>query len=189
MGETESAAEHYATANSENKEYTSRIETTIGNDLKEIEKYCDEVLEPFLVKYGWNEKDAWRTAFNVKELLQNGMIYGNLGLESEDQITEEIMQGARAQQTKLHVTIEMSPDKLHFTVQDEGDRTIMGEKIKRESEPKLDFDDPTTSENILKPGGRGGFLLKQFADPDSVRFGNTPDLGMWVEFTKTKPTQ
>ncbi len=84
--------------------------------------------------------------------------YGNVLVGVTEAVNNAIYHGNKSDPNKkVHVGFETTPDKLTFSVTDEG--------------PGFDFNnlpDPTDPENLEKPSGRGIFLMKHLAD--SVSF-------------------
>jgi len=80
--------------------------------------------------------------------------YGNILVGVTEAVNNAIYHGNKSDPNKkVHVGFETTPDKLSFTITDEG--------------TGFDFDnlpDPTDPENLEKPSGRGIFLMKHLAD-------------------------
>jgi len=95
-------------------------------------------------------------------------IYGNIMIAVTEAVNNAILHGNRQDQKKnVLLRLALEKENLQFTVEDQG----------------VGFDyqhlpDPTSPENIEKPGGRGIFLMKNLCD--EVRF---QDRGRRVEMT------
>lgn len=90
----------------------------------------------------------------------NDDIYGNIMIAVTESVNNAILHGNKLD-VKKNVTLQLNVDEsmLNFTIIDEG----------------LGFDfhnlpDPTSPENLDKPGGRGIFLMKHLCD--EVSFEN-----------------
>ena len=98
---------------------------------------------------------------NAKEKFNfNDDIYGNIMISVTESVSNAIKHGNGLEKSKLvSLTLEISENKIVFTIEDEGNG--------------FDYDnlpDPTSPENIDKPGGRGIFLIQNLAD--EVSFEN-----------------
>lgn len=93
-------------------------------------------------------------------------IYGNIMIAVTESVNNAIRHGNALQNNKnVFISLNLEQDIITFTVQDQG--------------PGFDYDnlpDPTSPENLDKPGGRGIFLMKHLAD--EVKF---KDEGRLVE--------
>lgn len=90
----------------------------------------------------------------VEKFEINQELYGNMLITLTEAVSNAIIHGNSAKASKkVFVTTNCSARKICFTVQDEGPG------FDPESLP-----DPTAPENILTPGGRGVFLMKQLSD-------------------------
>lgn len=79
---------------------------------------------------------------------------GNLMLVLSEAVTNAIIHGNKLNPEKMvAVSISVSPESVTAVVQDEGD----GFK-------PLAQDNPLESENLLKSGGRGVFLIRELSD-------------------------
>ena len=108
-------------------------------NIAEVEPYVSQVVKKFEI----NQELFGNMLITLTEAVSNAIIHGNSAKISK----------------KVFVSTNCSPQKISFTVQDEG----------------AGFDpdglpDPTAPENILTPGGRGVFLMRQLSD--SVSFGD-----------------
>lgn len=106
---------------------------------------------------------------NAKEKYSlNDDIYGNIMIAVTESVNNAILhgnQGDKSKSVNLHLSLEEST--IRFTVEDEGNGFQYEE-----------LPDPTSPENIGKPGGRGIFLMKHLCD--EVAFKND---GRTVELT------
>ncbi|SDK79831.1 serine/threonine-protein kinase RsbW [Catalinimonas alkaloidigena] len=95
-----------------------------------------------------------------RELGISDDIYGNIMIAVTESVNNAIKHGNHNDITKnVNLTLYKDDHQLRFVVQDQGEG--------------FDFDnlpDPTAPENILKPGGRGIFLMKNLSD--EVNFNN-----------------
>ena len=92
---------------------------------------------------------------NAKESFEiNDDIYGNIMISVTECISNAIVHGNKSDKNKLvHLELKMEDDQLKFIIEDEGagfDLEVLP--------------DPTSPENIEKPGGRGIFLIKHLTD-------------------------
>jgi len=92
---------------------------------------------------------------NARESFEiNDDIYGNIMISVTECITNAIIHGNRENKEKLvHLELLMENNLLKFIIKDEGSGFNYN-----------DVKDPTSPENIEKPGGRGLFLIKNLAD-------------------------
>lgn len=93
--------------------------------------------------------DNARDEFNI-----NDDIYGNILIAVTESVNNAIVHGNKEDKfKKVEVSLELQEHDLLFTISDEG------EGFNYEELP-----DPTAPENLLQPGGRGLFLIKNLAD-------------------------
>ncbi len=87
-------------------------------------------------------------------------LYGNILIALTEAVNNAIQHGNQNDKDKIvRLTCKPGPSELSFVVEDQGsgfDYTILP--------------DPTSEENLLKPDGRGVFLMKQLSDV--LRFDN-----------------
>ncbi|MCX6182938.1 MAG: ATP-binding protein [Bacteroidetes bacterium] len=80
--------------------------------------------------------------------------YGNILIAITEAVNNAIHHGNKSNpDKKVNVSYTSTPEKLLFTIQDEG--------------PGFDFEnlpDPTDPQNIEKPHGRGVFLMRNLSD-------------------------
>lgn len=106
----------------------------------------------------------------VKKFEINQDLYGNMLITLTEAVSNAIIHGNSAKASKkVVVTTNCCSKKISFTVQDEGTG------FDPDSLP-----DPTAPENILTPGGRGVFLMRQLSD--TVTFGDNGRL-VTLEFS------
>lgn len=98
-------------------------------------------------------------------------IYGNIMIAVTEAVNNAIKHGNASNKSK-NVLLSLSLDKsmIKFTIKDEGDG--------------FDFQnlpDPTSPENLEKPGGRGIFLMKHLSDEvDFKDSGRIVELSFYV---------
>ena len=81
-------------------------------------------------------------------------IYGNIMIAVTEAVNNAIKHGNHSDSTKnVSLALSFSDGLIKFRIEDEG--------IGFDYE---DLPDPTTEENLEKPGGRGIFLMKHLAD-------------------------
>jgi serine/threonine-protein kinase RsbW len=92
---------------------------------------------------------------NAKEKFQlNDDIYGNIMIAITEAVNNAIRHGNKGDKSKnVTLTLTLDDSMIKFIVQDEGSGFDF-----------LDLPDPTSPENIEKPGGRGIFLMKHLSD-------------------------
>jgi serine/threonine-protein kinase RsbW len=92
---------------------------------------------------------------NAKEKFQlNDDIYGNIMIAITEAVNNAIRHGNKGDKSKnVTLTLTLDDSMIKFIVQDEGGGFDF-----------LDLPDPTSPENIEKPGGRGIFLMKHLSD-------------------------
>lgn len=95
-------------------------------------------------------------------------IYGNIMIAVTESVNNAITHGNRGNKDKnVSLTLEMEDEFIKFIIEDEGEGFNYN-----------NLPDPTSPENIEKPGGRGIFLMKNLSD--EVKF---MDNGKKVELT------
>lgn len=92
---------------------------------------------------------------NAKDNFEiNDDIYGNIMISVTECISNAIIHGNQSDKNKLvHLELNMEGDQLNFIIEDEGEGFDLEE-----------LQDPTSPENIQKPGGRGIFLIRHLSD-------------------------
>lgn len=88
----------------------------------------------------------------------NQDLFGNMLITLTEAVSNAIIHGNSAKSDKrVFVTSDCSSKRIQFSVRDEGNGF----------NPSI-LPDPTAPDNILNPGGRGVFLMRQLSD--SVKF-------------------
>jgi serine/threonine-protein kinase RsbW len=92
---------------------------------------------------------------DVKDKLEfDEEIYGNIMIAVTESVNNAMIHGNKQDSSKyVDVSMEQQGHQICFTISDEGNG--------------FDYDslpDPTLPENLLNPGGRGIFLMRQLAD-------------------------
>lgn len=92
---------------------------------------------------------------NAKESFEiNDDIYGNIMISVTECISNAIIHGNGGDKNKLvNLELKMEDDQLKFIIQDEGKGFDLS-----------GLPDPTSPENLEKPGGRGIFLIRHLSD-------------------------
>jgi serine/threonine-protein kinase RsbW len=84
----------------------------------------------------------------------NDDIYGNIMIAVTESVHNAIQHGNRGDAKKnVHLSLSLQDHIIRFTVKDEGPG------FNHE-----DLPDPTSPENVERPGGRGIFLMKHLSD-------------------------
>lgn len=88
-------------------------------------------------------------------------IYGNIMIAITEAVNNAIKHGNRSDSSKnVSLSLSLEERLIKFRVQDEG--------------PGFDYEnlpDPTSPENLEKPGGRGIFLMKHLSDEVEFKEG------------------
>ncbi len=92
---------------------------------------------------------------NAKEKFQlDDDIYGNIMIAITEAVNNAIKHGNNADKSKnVTLTLTLDDSMIKFVVEDEGGGFDF-----------LNLPDPTSPENLEKPGGRGIFLMKHLSD-------------------------
>lgn len=98
-------------------------------------------------------------------------IYGNIMIAVTEAVNNAIKHGNRADSTKnVSLSLSLENSLIKFRVQDEG----VGFNFR-------DLPDPTSPENLEKPGGRGIFLMKHLSDEvDFKEGGRIVELSFYI---------
>ncbi len=118
----------------------TRVSYTLESTLASVNK-AEQVAAEIAAKSGFEPDDCGRIASSVREATVNAVLHGN-HFDPDKRVI---------------VSFESTPDALTVAVRDEG--------------PGLDpstLPDPLAPENLLKPSGRGIFLIRTFMD--EIRF-------------------
>ena len=129
-----------------NQEIISEIHLTLYSDIKYLD-IVQAVSDSFSNMAGFNDEDLYWVGLSVREAVTNAILHGN-----KNDSTVPVDLSFRQEEHRLVVTV-----------------TDHGEGIDESMLP-----DPLDPEHLLKPGGRGIFLVKSFMD--NVFF-NTPSGG------------
>jgi len=128
------------------QEIISEIHLTLFSDIKYLE-VVQSVSDSFSSLAGLEGEDAYWVGLSIREAVTNAILHGNKDDSS----------------APVKLSFRQASDKLIVTVKDQGEGV---------DESKIP--DPLNPDNLLKPGGRGIFLVKSFMD--NVFF-NTPEEG------------
>ena len=98
-------------------------------------------------------------------------IYGNIMIAVTEAVNNAIKHGNNNNKTKnVHLSLALDESVIKFVIRDEGDG--------------FNYDhlpDPTSPENLEKPGGRGIFLMKHLSDEVAFKDnGRTVELSFYV---------
>ncbi len=124
---------------------TKHLEVTLDTHVESVnvaEEMCLRVAEAA----GFGEDDCYRIGMSVREGVINAFHYGNQ--ERPDK--------------KIHLAVDLTPDKMIIHVLDEGKGFDLGR-----------VPDPLAQENLLSTSGRGIFLMRAFMDEFAVVAGRT----------------
>lgn len=122
-----------------------RKELVLKSDFEEVEK-VEGLLNDLQNEIGFNDEVYAKLMLTVSEAATNGIVHGNQQDPSK----------------KVIITAESDGKILTVTTKDEGEGF----------EPE-EVDDPLAEENLLKPSGRGVFLMKEYADEVEYKNGGT----------------
>ena len=109
---------------------------TLQSTYEEVER-VDHLLTALQEELGFNDEFYARLMLAVSEAATNGILHGNK-LEESKTVT---------------IKAYKDQDKLIFESKDQG-----------EGFDPEEIPDPLAEENLLKPSGRGVFLMKEYAD-------------------------
>ncbi len=109
---------------------------------------------------------------NAKERFQlDDDIYGNIMIAVTEAVNNAIKHGNSSDKTKnVHLSLSLNEGLIKFSIKDEGPGFNY-----------VNLPDPTSPENLEKPGGRGIFLMKHLSD--QVEFkdaGRTVELSFYM---------
>lgn len=122
-----------------------RKELILKSEYEEVEK-VEHLLNELQSELGFDDEFYAKLMLTVSEAATNGIVHGNQLDPSK----------------KVVLTAESDGKKLTFTSKDEGEGF----------EPK-EVPDPLAEENLLKPSGRGVFLMKEYAEEVEYKDGGT----------------
>ncbi len=109
---------------------------------------------------------------NAKEKYQlDDDIYGNIMIAVTEAVNNAIRHGNKDNSLKnVFISLSLEDGMIKFKIQDEGDGFNFHQ-----------LPDPTSPENISKPGGRGIFLMKHLSDEvDFKENGKIVELSFYV---------
>jgi serine/threonine-protein kinase RsbW len=109
-------------------------DVVIGSDPAEARRVQDEI-ECLLKKYQFNEKEVFCIRLALEEALVNAIKHGN-------QLDRD---------KKVHITYQVNSDRFDVVITDEG----------QGFDPN-DVPDPTATENLERPCGRGLMLMRYY---------------------------
>lgn len=113
-----------------------RKELVLKSTYEEVEK-VEHLLNDLQAELGFDDEFYARLMLTVSEAATNGIVHGNQLDETK----------------KVRMVAESDGKTLIVTSQDEGKGFSLNE-----------IPDPLAEENLLKPSGRGVFLMKEYAD-------------------------
>lgn len=135
----------------------------LQNDVSLVYPLTEEIQQLVARIYGeYEESYRFQLAISLEESITNAMIHGNLEISSEsrlscDSLYYDLVAERKNQQPycdrRAHVDLTLGRDQLILVVRDQG--------------PGFDVDavpDPTATENLEKPCGRGLALMRSFMD-------------------------
>ena len=125
----------------ENKHLEVVLDTQVES-VNLAEEMCLRVAEAA----GFDEEMCYRIGMSVREGVINAFHYGN----------------QEKPEKKIHLALDLTPEKLVIHVMDEGKGFKLNE-----------VPDPLAEENILSTSGRGIFLMRAFMDEFDVISGRT----------------
>jgi serine/threonine-protein kinase RsbW len=134
----------------------SEVRISIESRFENIE-LIDVVAEAALKHLGASRETAENAALAVREAVANGVLHGNR------------LQADR----RVEVAMELFEDEVEITVTDEG----------QGFDPKA-VPDPLAAENLLKPSGRGIFLMRTLMDHVEFSFNGSTGRGTLVRLRK-----
>ncbi|KYG83672.1 ATP-binding protein [Roseivirga echinicomitans] len=106
---------------------------------------------------------------NAKDKYQlDDDLYGNIMIAVLESVNNAIIHGNKLEKSKfVQLSMILEETSVTFLIKDEGNGFVIN-----------DLPDPTSPENLTKPGGRGIFLMKHLADEVSFK-----DNGQEVKLT------
>ena len=110
---------------------------------------------------------------NAKEKFNlNDDIYGNIMISVTESVNNAIIHGNKRDKDKnVSISLTLNEGVIRFKIRDQG-----------EGFDYHGLPDPTSPENIEKPGGRGIFLMKHLADEiDFEDEGRVVELSFYVD--------
>lgn len=139
-----------------------RFECSINNDLQQVTQLAELVTDWTVRKGIRGLAERHQIAIPLEEAMVNAVIHGNLELAStdkakgDDYFSREVQRRSQLppySARSVRVTVDMSEDAVTVSIRDEGpgfDRKTVS--------------DPTVSENLELPFGRGLLLMRSLMD-------------------------
>ena len=121
------------------------LEVELATQVESV-NVAEEMCLRVAAEAGFDEEMCYRIGMSVREGVINAFHYGN----------------QEKPEKKIHLALDITPEKLVIHVMDEG----KGFKLK-------EVPDPLAEENILSTSGRGIFLMRTFMDEFDVVPGRT----------------
>jgi len=128
------------------QEILSKIHLTLYSDIKYLD-IVQSVSDSFSAMAGFDEEEVYKVGLSVREAVTNAILHGN---KNDPAIP-------------VGLCFQQAGDRLIVKVTDQG-----------EGLDERNLPDPLDPDHLLKPGGRGIFLVKAFMDNVVI---NTPDGG------------
>jgi serine/threonine-protein kinase RsbW len=122
---------------------TQRIEVTLETLLESVD-LAESIVMRIAEASGFDDDDVHKIGMAVREGVINAYNYGN----------------QHDRHKKIHMTVELDPDKMIVHVVDQGKGFELTE-----------VPDPLAEENLLRTSGRGIFLMRSFMDEFLVQHG------------------
>lgn len=113
-----------------------RKELVLKSTYEELEK-VEQLLHELQSELGFDDEFYARLMLTISEAATNGVVHGNQLDEAK----------------KVHIVAEYDGSMLTISTKDEG-----------EGFDPEEVDNPLSKENLLKPSGRGVFLMSEYAD-------------------------
>jgi len=124
---------------------TIEKELILKSEYEEVEK-VETLLNELQTELGFNDEFYAKLMLTVSEAATNGIIHGNQLDPSK----------------KVVLTAKCDGKKLTFITKDQGSGFVPSE-----------VPNPLAEENLLKPSGRGVFLMKEYAETVEYQDGGT----------------
>jgi serine/threonine-protein kinase RsbW len=121
-------------------EPTKRVDILLETLLDSVD-LAEQVVLGIAGAAGFEEEDCHKIGMSVREGMINAYHYGN----------------QRERGKKIHLAVELAPEKMVIHVIDQGPGFELGE-----------IPDPLSEENLLRTSGRGIFLMRAFMDEFEV---------------------
>jgi len=119
---------------------TKHLEVTLETQVESV-NLAEEMCLRLAEAAGFGEDECYRIGMSVREGVINAFHYGN----------------KEKPEKKIHLAIDLTPEKMIIHVTDEGAGFIL-----------KDVPDPLAEENLLSTSGRGIFLMRAFMDEFDV---------------------